>query len=166
MFDLWENLSYIIECKFHQKAWYKNDTKTILYSYARFIDLKNKDPQLNLWLVTNTKFTSEVINFANCYNIKLTSWNYPENENLAQLIENKKLYPVTILTSCSTKVFQSLIKFDILLIQDLLKKEKRFIQKITNLNEKEVEKIFEEAKVLVWETNKILWISIILIKYV
>ncbi len=143
-----ENLNYIIECKFHQKEWFKNDAKTILYSYARFIDIKNKNQDFHLWLATNTKFTKEVISFAQCYEIKLTSWNYPPEENLAQLIENKKLYPVTILTCCPHKVFQSLIKFEIVLIQDLLKKEKKFIQKITHLSEKEVEQIFNEAKLL------------------
>ncbi len=148
-----KNFDYLIECKFHQKFYKKNDIKTILYSYGRFIDLKENFPKSNLWIVTNTKFTSECLNFARCYQISLTSWNQSffvdENKTLAELIEDKKLYPVTILTCCQQNVFKELIKFDIILVEDLLKKDKVFIKKITNLDQKTIDEIFVEAEKLI-----------------
>lgn len=143
-----ENVDYLIECKFHQFFKKKEEIKNILYVYARYLDLKENYHQSKAWLVTNTKFTTEVIKFGKCYNLKLTSWNYPPEESLVRLIETKKLYPVTILTCCPQKVFKELIKFEIILIEDLLKKEKRFLQKITNLKEKEIEMLFKEAESL------------------
>lgn len=140
-----ENIDYLIECKFHQFLKKKEDIKNILYVYARYLDLRENFKNSRAWLATNTKFTTETIKFAECYNIKLTSWNYPGDENLIKLIEDKKLYPVTILTCCSQRIFKELFKFDIILVKDLLKKEKRFIGKIANLNNKEVDLVFEEA---------------------
>lgn len=141
-----DNLDYLIECKFHQFLGKKNDVKTILYVYARYLDLKVNFPQSTAWLVTNTKFTSEVIQFANCYGIKLTSWNYPLTDNLPLLIEAKRIYPITILTCCQKRVFSQLIKAGIILVSDLLNKEKRFLQKITSLNENEINEILAEAE--------------------
>lgn len=143
-----EGLEYLIECKFHQFSNKKNDIKTILYVYGRYLDLKVNFPQSVLWLATNTKFTSETIKFANCYEIKLTSWNYPLTDNLPMLIETKHLYPVTILTCCHRNVFSQLIKAGIILVSDLLNKDKRFLQKITSLTEQQIDKIIEEAKML------------------
>lgn len=136
--------NYFIEAKFHQQASRKNDLKTALYFYGRVIDL-SENHQFIPWLWTNTKFTKEAIAFANCRNIKLTAWNFPE-ENLAFLIEKTKSYPVTILTSLNKKDFQNLIKADIILIEDLLAKEARFVSKV--LMRREVEPILQEAKLL------------------
>ncbi|MCS7200896.1 MAG: restriction endonuclease [Patescibacteria group bacterium] len=143
-----EEIDYLIECKFHQFLNKKNDIKTILYVYGRYLDLREKFNKGVLWLVTNTKFTSETIKFANCYDIKLTSWNYPLTSNLPLLIETKHLYPVTILTCCYKKVFSQLVRADIILIEDLLNKERRFLKKITSLSDEELERIIKEAEML------------------
>ncbi len=140
-----ESVDYIIECKFHNIFSKKETMKNILYVYGRFIDLKENFPQSQAWLVTNTKFTSEVIHFAECYNLKLTSWNWPADENLFNLIEKNKLYPITILTCCPKFVFKNLIKFEIILVKELLQKEKRLIKKIANISDQEINLMFEEA---------------------
>lgn len=145
------SVDYLIECKYHHSFYKKNDLKVVLYVYGRFIDLKVNFPKSNVWIATNTKFTLEAIKFAECYNLKLTSWDYPVNESLPYLIEEKKLYPVTILTSANRKVFKDLIKNGIILIQDLIKREKRFLLKITNLKEKELDEILFEARELTEE---------------
>jgi len=137
---------YFIEAKFHQREGKKNDIKTVLYIYGRAIDLFDKY-QFIPWIFTNTKFTQEAIKFALCRNIKLTSWNFPEDESLSVLIEKLKCYPITILTSLNQRDFQILIKNDIILIEDLLKKDPRFLFKI--LARKDVEEILEEAKLLI-----------------
>lgn len=135
---------YFIEAKFHHQAHRKNNIKTALYFYGRAIDL-SENYQFIPWLWTNTKFTKEAIDFAICRKIKLTSWNFPE-ENLAFLIEKTKSYPVTILTSLNKRDFQNLIKLDIILIEDLLQKDTRFLSKI--LARKQIESTLQEAKLL------------------
>lgn len=143
-----DNEQFIIECKYHQQFYSKNDVKTCLYVYGRYLDIQKVNPYLNCWLVTNTKFTENAINFAKCYNLKLTSWNYPDDYNLVSLIENWKLYPITILTNCNARVFREFIKADIILLKDLLSTNEHFIKKITNLSSKEISGIIQEARLV------------------
>lgn len=139
-----KNDKYFIEAKFHQREGMKNDIKTILYFYGRTIDL-SENYNFIPWFWTNTKFTQDVVKFAKCRGIKLTSWNYPR-ENLPFFIEQTKSYPITVLTSLTKKDFQNLIKVDIILIEDLLKKDPEFIKKI--LFRKEIESVLQEARLL------------------
>jgi hypothetical protein len=136
-----DNIFYLGECKFHQKQGKKNDLKVALYVYARFLDLKeNLDKEAVPMIITNTRFTSEVINYANCYDIKLISWNYPK-ENLAFLIDNKKAYPLTIFDFLPIKALQNFFNYDIVLITDFLNKDFNYLKKISNLDNKTLEKI-------------------------
>ncbi len=136
-----ENLLYIGECKFHQKQGFKNDVKILLYVYARFLDIKENLSKESLsMIVTNTTFTSEAINYANCYNVKLISWNYPK-ENLAFLIDNKRAYPLTIFDFLPLKALQNFFNYDIVLISDFLSKDLNYLKKISNLDDKTLQKI-------------------------
>src|SRR5581483_1563860 len=76
--------SFLIECKFHHQAGIKTDVKVTLYVKARFEDIKNHTKEFQeIWLVTNTKFTSQAIKYAQCADIKLLGWSYPERNNIA-----------------------------------------------------------------------------------
>ncbi len=72
------------------------------------------------WLFTNTKCTSDAIKYANCSGMKITAWNYPENESLQFYIESKKLYPVTILSTLSKNHKEKLFENNILTIKELV----------------------------------------------
>jgi hypothetical protein len=135
-----DNITYIAECKFHQQVWKVNDVKVVQYSYARFLDLKkeNEFP----WVITNTRFTSEAHKFAKCYNIKLLSWDFPE-ENLPYLIDNKKAYPLTIFDFLPLKALQNFFNYDVVLIQDFINKDKSYLKKISGLDEMTINKIFD-----------------------
>jgi hypothetical protein len=135
-----DNIIYICECKFHQQAWKVNDVKVVQYSYARFLDLQKENEYP--WVITNTRFTSEAHKFAECYHIKLLSWNFPE-ENLPYLIDNKKAYPLTIFDFLPLKTLQNFFNYDIVLIQDFINKDKNYLKKISGLDEMTINKIFD-----------------------
>lgn len=129
-----KDVVYLGECKYHFSLNKKNDIKTILYSYARFLDIReNFKKEIKLWLVTNTRFTFEGIKFASCYDIKLLSWDYPKDESLKFLIENKKVYPLTIFDFLSNKTLQNLFQYDIVLLSDFLEKDENYLKKISGL---------------------------------
>lgn len=109
---------YLIECKFHNQPGYRTDIKVALYTYARFLDVKEKGFEVP-WLVTNTKLTEDVKVYANCVGMKLTSWDYPGEESLRRLIDQSGLHPVTALTSISKKQKESLIERGIVFCRDL-----------------------------------------------
>ena len=133
-----DNFIYIGECKFHQRGWKRNDVKVVQYSYARFLDLQ-KEAKEYLWVITNTRFTTEAHKFAECYDIKLLSWNFPE-ENLPYLIDNKKAYPLTIFDFLPLKAIQKFFNYDIVIIQDFIKKDKSYLRKISGLDEITIDK--------------------------
>ena len=45
------------------------------------------------WLVTNTKFSSDVIRYGNCVGMHLIGWKYPEDGGLEKLIDEANIYP-------------------------------------------------------------------------
>jgi CYTH domain-containing protein len=95
----------IAEVKFHNDLASKTDTKVGLYVKARFDDLKRtlfdyKDAPITMtkgMIITNTKFTHNVIKYAQCVGIDLIGWDYPQNGNLYDMIEETNLHPLTCL---------------------------------------------------------------------
>ncbi len=89
------NERIMIECKHHFKPWLGTHIDVALAVYARFLDLKQHYTVPEL--VTNTKFTSQVIGYAEGVGLQLLGWKYPKKESLEEQIDKYKLYPVTIL---------------------------------------------------------------------
>ena len=92
------------ELKYHNDPNYKTDVKIALYVKARFDDIWQCDPQAQTcpvdhgFLITNTKFTSQAIQYAKCSGIQLLGWDYPASGNLYDRIVAAGLYPITSLT--------------------------------------------------------------------
>lgn len=117
-----ENKLIVVEAKFHNELTMKSDLKVVLYIKARFDDLsKNlyeygKKRKIDeSWLVTNTKFSKQAITYAECKNMKLVGWNYPDKGNLQELIEDAGLEPITCLRSISLPDKRALISFGVIL---------------------------------------------------
>ena len=119
----------MVEAKFHNEFGLKSDLKVALYVKARFEDLAGqkftfggRERTLSKgWLVTNTKFTSEAIKYAQCAGLHLIGWNYPHSGNLHELIEEFALYPFTILASVDGQTRRNLFQNGVILCRDLVK---------------------------------------------
>ncbi len=110
---------YMIECKFHSLAGGRTDIKDALYTYARFLDVKQKNKFDYPWLITNTKVTQEAKAYASCVGMRIMAWDYPEMDSLNQLIDKSGLQPVTALTSLSLQKKRELIERGIVFCKDL-----------------------------------------------
>jgi len=86
---------WMVECKYHNTAGKYTGLKESLYTHARFLDLS--DSFNYEMLVCNTRVSDDVITYARCVRQEILSWKYPQEKGLEKLIEDKKLYPVTIL---------------------------------------------------------------------
>ncbi|MDD3776215.1 MAG: restriction endonuclease [Actinomycetota bacterium] len=146
---------FMVECKYHNHPGSKSDLKTVLYIYARFLDLKkgnrhNSHPYQfsQAWLATNTKCTTEAIKYAQCVNLNLIAWHYPEEKNLEYYIEYKKLYPISILPELKKKEKQKLFESNIYTIQDFLKTPPSIIAEILSTDQDTVDKLFARAALL------------------
>ena len=136
--------NYMIECKYHNSLGINTNIKVALYIYARFLDLNKKFDYP--WLATNTRFSTKAIKYANHVGMKLTSWEYPKEECLRELITKKKLYPITILKSVNNQTKIKLSKANIMLAIDLSKYTLEELKKKTGISENVLKKILEEAK--------------------
>lgn len=119
----------ICECKFRNDIDAKISVTTPMYFLSRFIDLKENNftffnrpfkPQKG-YLITNAFFTTDSIAFAECYDINLISWNYPENQSIKRLTDQQGLYPVTCLTTLTKEEEQTLLNKNCILVRELVK---------------------------------------------
>ena len=145
------------ECKYHNQIGTRVNISVILENYASFIDLKDgklakdflsKGYISKRLIVTNTKFTSKAIDFANYYGVSLLGWRYPKDKGLEYYIESNGYYPITILPSVNNLALSELYDRNILFAKDLLNPsiQKSFIRKpLSNVN---YMKIINEAKIL------------------
>ena len=106
------------EAKFHNAAGFKTDLKTVLYVKARIDDI-GKGRGL---VVTNTKFTSKAVQYAECAGLELLGWDYPQGNNLHDRIDKAKLYPVTALTALSGREKTALLSDRVVLCNSLPEK--------------------------------------------
>jgi hypothetical protein len=116
------NKRIFCECKFHNHPGYKNDLKTALYVQARHMDLReNPENQLTeFWLISNTKFTKDAIDYAECSGLKLLGPNYPTRKALADMAKKYKVHPITCLTSLRKADAKILMKKKVVLTKELL----------------------------------------------
>jgi predicted RecB family endonuclease len=109
----------MVECKYHNAPGVKVDAKVALYVHARFLDLSDQFDKA--WIVTNTKVTEEAAAYAECVGMRVTAWRYPEGAGLEKLVEDLRLYPVTVLPSLGESARRSLLKRGIVTLDDLLR---------------------------------------------
>ena len=135
---------YMIENKYHNSLGIYTNIRVALYVYARFLDLKEKFDQP--WLSTNTKVSTKAITYAKGVGMKITSWEYPKKESLQELIEKKKLYPITILKSVNNDIKTKLSKANIILALNLIDYDLNNLKKKTRIPENILKQIIGEAK--------------------
>jgi Holliday junction resolvase len=152
-----DNRNYMVECKYHNLPGIYTSIREILYTYARFLDLVDGSKE-NLclkfdepWLICNTKFSEEVIQYAECKGIRITGWSYPESNSLEDLIEKKKLYPITMIRSLDMDSMEKLSSSDFILAIDLLRIPLKEISSITKISLRKLRIFSEEAKKICYD---------------
>lgn len=96
--------NYLVECKRHRNPHRFCGLITSLQVYARLDDIKdgfksgkNSENFKKAWIITNTKFSDHAIQYAQAKNIALTGWNFPHDMSFAKMIDDKILYPISVL---------------------------------------------------------------------
>lgn len=142
-----------IEAKFHNSLGYKTNVKTALYVRARMDDIfarriedRSHCPVNKPLLLTNTKFTTNAIEYAECVGLEIVGWMYPEGRSLLDLIIKHEVYPITSLTTLSKSQKQSLIRKGVILC-DVLKENKEALLSL-GLSKDHIEEVLQEAQAL------------------
>lgn len=123
------------ELKYHNDPGYKTDLKVALYVKSRFDDIFTCDPSVRQCpidrglLVTNTKFTTEAIAYAECAGVELLGWHYPVEDNLFTRMSRAHVYPITTLTTLTMTEKRLLIEQGVIAV-DMLLADKSTLGKI------------------------------------
>ncbi len=80
------------------------------------------------WVITNTRFTSDAIQYGNCIGLKLIGWDYPDNGSLRNQIDSLGLYPITCLTKLTKYEKQMLLDNKILLCREICRNDEILLQ--------------------------------------
>lgn len=115
------------ELKYHNDPGYKTDLKVALYVKSRFDDIFACDPAVRACpidrgiLITNTKFTSEAIAYAECSGVELLGWGYPAADSLFMRMSRAKVYPITTVTGLSRTEKKVLMEHNVVAVDEIVK---------------------------------------------
>lgn len=109
---------HLVECKYHKDQGKQVSVQVPLYVRSRvndIIDKRQQLPEYNTfaftgWVVTNTRFSLDSIEYGKCCGLQLMAWDYPNGNGLKDVLENLKIYPITILHNLTTEEKQKLME--------------------------------------------------------
>lgn len=142
---------FMIECKFHNRKGHKCNVKVPLYIQSRFKDVEIKwrnqpghqDKLHRAWVVTNTRFTTDALQYGKCVGLKLLSWDFPANNGLKDLISHVNLHPVTSLSTLSNQKKKLLLEQNVVFCKQIY--EDKQVLKSIGLDKLTMNKVFKEA---------------------
>lgn len=154
------NETTIIECKFHGDQGLNCNVKVPLYIQSRYKDVQahwNASSQdetvlTKAWVVTNTRFTKDALQYGNCVGLYLLSWDYPKNDSLKDRIDRLGLYPITVSTLLTGREKQFLLSRDVVLCRELL--HDKFYLDHLEISELRKDKILNEISNLCSSENQ------------
>lgn len=147
-----DGTQHLMECKYHKDQGKHVSVQVPLYVNSRVDDIVKKRLTLpeykgynfEAWVVTNTRFSTDSIQYGNCSGLNLLAWDYPVGNGLKELVESLKIYPITILHHLTMKLKQELMGEDIITCQQLLSK-KEILQNI-GLSSSKIKAIIKELE--------------------
>jgi Holliday junction resolvase len=122
-----DNKHYMIECKYHSDQGRTCNVKIPLYIQSRFLDVEKqwqKQPGHQMkfhqgWVYTNTRLTTDAIQYGTCMGLGLVSWDYPRENGLKDRIDQSGLHPLTALTTLTRAEKTKLLDEGIVLCKEL-----------------------------------------------
>ncbi len=147
----------MVECKYHSDVKRKSDVKVALYIHSRFLDVSGAwhqaqpDEKISYtgMVVTNTRFTDDATQFAECAGLKLVSWDYPKGNSLKEWIDRTGLHPLTSLSLLKKSEKQFLLEKGVVLCRDL--KDYTHLLQQLGMNSQKIHRVLAEADALIHE---------------
>ena len=144
----------LVEAKYHNSPDTKSDVKVALYVHARFEDIRKKIEEspnggevfTRPWLITNTSFTSQAIQYAQCAGLALTGWNYPKGHTFQDLVLRTQTHPISVLTTLSRNEKNKLLQMGVVLCRDIIEHTSHL--EAIGMKRQDIERVVEEGLML------------------
>lgn len=120
---------YFVECKYGTSQGKIFSVQVPLYIRSRVNDIINKrqeeeqfkDFSFQGMVVTNTRFSTDAINYGTCSGLHLMSWDYPVQNGLKDIIDRRKIFPITVLHNLTIAQKQQLMGKGIVICRQIHK---------------------------------------------
>jgi len=144
----YEGKKFMVECKHSSSRGSFIGLKVALYTHARFLDTAPSfDGEV---IVCNSKISQNAKKYSNCIGQMVLSWRYPPKKSLEKIIEESKLYPVTIL-SLKPNELEKLFKNNMILAKDLLKQDENILVRKTGIPIKRIRNLVQLTEKIIFD---------------
>jgi hypothetical protein len=157
-----ENTIYLGECKYRNVFGDRVPSIDALINYARFLDIKEgpffnvkkySNYEIKSMMITNTKFTHIALDYLSCKNISAFGWKHPIKKGLEHIIEENKLYPITVLPSLKGRMKDVFVSKNLMLVKDVLEVDINKLSRIFNISKNQFNSLIKESKILLDKQN-------------
>jgi hypothetical protein len=143
----YNNSRIMVECKYHNFRGTFTGIKESLYTHARFLDLRESneikfDKEM---LVSNTQISQDAVKYSSCVGQEVLSWRYPPERGLERLIEQKGLYPLTILHLSPSELY-AFSKMGVLVARDILNMDAKKMSVQTGIAPDRISRLQDQVK--------------------
>lgn len=145
----------IVEVKHHYKYHTPTSLDVSRISRAVFEDITeghqlghNKLKIDYALIVSNTKLSEHAKRYADCRGISHISWSSPPNHDLQTMIEEKKVYPITIIKGLSSTTRNKLTSNGITLLKQLTEKNVVELRKQTGISKQKLAPLVDSARAI------------------
>lgn len=149
-----DNHYYMVECKFHNKKENSCNVQVPLYIQSRFLDVKNNwtreaghaGKEHKGYVITNTRFTQDALDYGECIGLNLLSWDYPKDNGLKDVIGRLNLHPITCLSTLTKADKDQLTDRGIVLTVQLY--ENQSALKEIGIDKRKANRVIKEARAI------------------
>jgi hypothetical protein len=123
-----DDLQILAECKFTVNQGNSVSIQVPLYVNSRVQDIAEKwreqgryrDIRFEAWIVTNSRFSPDSVQYSKSKGIRLMGWDYPGEDALKRVVEREKIFPITILSKLNKAEKRALIEASVVTCAQLL----------------------------------------------
>ncbi len=134
-----------VEVKHHLQPHTYTGVDVFLEVYARLEDLrkgfekgKNNFNFSKALMVCNTKFSDHALRYAKCKGIDYIGWKAPPEAGLEKMVEEKKLYPITLLKGLDSEIVEKLLSNGIITLKQFVECDVEMMSKKINIGKRKL----------------------------
>jgi HJR/Mrr/RecB family endonuclease len=148
-----EGVTYFVEAKHHSN--YHTPTgldesriaRAVLEDVSEGFELGKNDVQIDrAMIVTNTRYSEHARRYGKCRDILQIGWSSPKTLALQNMIEEKRLYPLSCIKGLNSEVKMRLVNLGIVLMKQLVDEEPSRIAMKTGVSLEKIQRMIEKAK--------------------
>ena len=148
-----DGVTYFVEAKHHSN--YHTPTgldesriaRAVLEDVTEGFALGKNDLKIDrAMIVTNTRYSEHARRYGKCRNILQIGWSSPKTLGLQNMIEEKKLYPLSCIKGLNSETKMKLVNSGIVLMKQLLEEEPSKLARETGISRGILKKVIEKAE--------------------